>query len=85
MWPAWFTDCLAFLRLLFAVDINNITGVRYEPFISDLGKDWLEPQVGKVDQLRSEVKEKDIGFAADFILDRWEDALERVKEVVFSE
>ena len=80
MWPAWFTDCLLYFRLLLTIDTSNRTGIK--DIILASGDGWLKPQAKKLEELKSEARCKRVGDEAGFILDRWEDALDRAKQAI---
>ena len=81
-WPPWFTDCLGYFRLLFTLDISNLTGIRDRWCPEFLNQRWIKPMGMGLERLMSEVETEPIGVQKRFILDRWEDALRRAQEVV---
>lgn len=83
MWPAWFTECLGYCRLLVTVDSTNRTGIRDRGFVDKLTDDWLTPLRNRLDILKLDMQCGHAGVEAEFVLERWDDALSRAAEAVW--
>lgn len=84
MWPAWFTDCLIYFRLLLTLDTSNRTGIKDRSILKKSAEEWIEPMERGINGLKREAWDEQVGFEAEFVLDRWEDALERVNQAILS-
>ena len=82
MYPAWFTDTAHVLRMWIHADESNTTGVRDSAFIQKVKKEWMAPQVDRVEQLLVQIG--DGGLEVKFVLERWQDALIRLQETIDS-
>jgi len=79
MFPAWFTDSANVLRLLIQRDEAGVSGVRKPEWLSGVMAKWVGPQTTRLVELRME----GTGEAqVEFVLDRWQDALERLRETI---
>lgn len=97
MWPSWFVETCNLLRLILllekdipttsAEDKARSTGLKGSA-VKDIWDKWVEPQWSKLRQYRSAQSTKPDPdhdhLGIDFLLDRWEDALTRLDEVIKS-
>lgn len=77
MYPAWFTDSANVLRLLIQRDEGNVSGVRQG--LQETMTSWVHPQLTRLEQLQSQGGGE---AQVNFVLDRWQDALERLRETI---
>ena len=82
MWPTWFTECLTYFQLLLTIDSSNVTGISDQDILNQILDLWLGPLQCRWKQLKREAAEKQMPTEANFILDRWEDAIDRVERAV---
>lgn len=79
MYAAWFTDTANLLRLWVLKDEANVTSIRDRAVLAKISTEWLNPQMKRVGELKEE-HQSDVQI--EFVLARWEDALQRAEEVI---
>jgi hypothetical protein len=84
MYPVWFTECALVLRVLISVDKDNLSGVKNEGQRNRVRIEWLDPLIQKVGLMHQELATGNvkIGMEAEFVLQRWDDALIRALECI---
>ena len=79
MYPAWFTDSANVLRLLIQKDETNVSRVREKKWLEEKMEYWVGPQIRRLAELRMEGEGE---APVEFVLARWHDAIERLRETI---